>query len=53
MIAHIWNSKISNIPYITYCEDNGQPIFTKEFRTEQDRNKQLKIDNIKIIGRNN
>ena len=40
MFLEIWESK-SNTPYITYCEDNKTPLFSVEYKSIKDREKQL------------
>ena len=41
MKQHIWNGKNGTL-YITYCEDNGTPIFSTYYETETQRQQAIK-----------
>lgn len=48
MKQYIWNSK-SGIPYITYCEDDGTPIYSVYFENEKQRLQAIKRDSLQGI----
>ena len=46
MKAELWNSKYGT-PYISFCEDNGTPIYSMAFADNSQRTEFMKINNIK------
>lgn len=42
VFLELWNSNKNNTPHITFCDYELHPMFTVEYKSEEDRNKNLK-----------